>query len=264
MYGSTLNYESHFYLSTRELSGIESLNIAYQNSQNTSKLVGYKKGATTIQGATSQSLTLARNLIYNDPLLEYTGENKIVSGSFNYENNASYGFNSGYLTEYSVNCAVGSIPKVNTTIAVYDELASGVNLSGAGAQAIYVPSQGSITATCDNSTTNRVVGFDYSLTVPRKPYYSIGSETPIEVKYIPPIQYSATVQIEVDDAFMQSGYSFLENEKEGKNVSFSIKDRGGVVTLQTLTIPKASLVNEQLTSSSDGNVRLTLNYVGHS
>ena len=44
-----------------------------------------------------------------------------------------------------------------------------------------------------------MVGFDYSLTVNRKPYYTIGSETPTEVKFIP-INYSASVQIGVNDA----------------------------------------------------------------
>ena len=139
---------------------------------------------------------------------------------------------------------------------------SGINATGNTATNIFIPSQGSITATCDNSSTNRVVGFDYSLTLNKKPYYTIGSEAPVEVKHINPIQYSASVQIEVDDIFLQSGFDFLST-RENKSVSFSIKGRDGT-TLQNLTIPKASLVSEQLTSSSDGAVRLTLNYLGHS
>jgi len=226
--------------------------------------LGYQKGVTTIGGPTSQKVSLSRNLLFNDPFLPYTGANHIVTGSFNYDNNTSYGFESGYLTSYSVNCAVGSVPTVNTSLVVYDELRSGVNASGGDAQTIYIPSQGSMTATCDNTTTNRVIGFDYSLEVGRKPYYTIGSETPVEVKYIPPIKYTASVQLEVDDVFLESGYSFLTAGKEEKTVSFSIKSRDQTVTMQSLTIPKASLVSEQLSASADGSVRLTLNYVGHS
>ena len=33
---------------------------------------------------------------------------------------------------------------------------------------------------------------------------------------------------------------------------------------ETLSIPKASLVSEQINASADGSVRLTLNYIGHS
>ena len=267
MFGSKLNYESHFFLrqngSGVELSGIDSIDIGYKNASNITNPLGYQKGVTTIGGPTSQTVSLTRNLLFSDPLLDFTGSAHIVTGSFNYDNNASYGFNSGYLTSYSVNCAVGSIPKINTSLVVYDELRSGVNASGTLAQTIYIPSQGSITATCDNTTTNRVIGFDYSLEMGRKPYYTIGSEDPVEVKYIPPIKYTATVQIEVDDVFLESGHSFLTTGKEEKTVSFAINGRDGT-SLQSLAIPKASLVGEQLHASADGSVRLTLNYEGHS
>ncbi len=270
MYDTTLNYDCHFFISgvdgspsPRELSGIESLDIGYSNSSNVLAPLGSIRGLTTVGGATNQTVSFSRNLIYEDPILDFTGASEVMKGSFNYNNNASYGFTDGYLSSYSVNCAVGAIPKVNTSFTVYDEMKSGVNASGTiiGFETpIYIPSQGSITATCDNSTSNRVIGFDYSLTVNKKPYYSIGSETPTEVKHINPIQYSASVQMEVDDIFLQSGFDFL-NTRENKSVSFSIKGKNGN-TLQNLTIPNASLVSEQLTSSSDGAVRLTLNYIG--
>ena len=269
MYDTTLNYDCHFFISgedgspsARELSGIESLDIGYSNSSNILAPLGTARGLTTVGGATSQTVSFSRNLIYIDPILDFRNPSEVMAGSFNYNNNTSYGFKSGYLSSYSVNCAVGAIPKVNTSFIVYDEMRSGVNATGTTNTSIYIPSQGSITATCDNSTSNRVIGFDYSLTVNKKPYYTIGSETPTEVKHINPIQYSASVQMEVDDIFLQSGFDFL-NTRENKSVSFSIKGRAGN-TLQNLNIPNASLVSEQLTSSSDGAVRLTLNYIGHS
>ena len=271
MYGTTLNYESHFFLSgvdgspnARELSGINSLDIGYQNSSSINKPLGSVHGVTTVAGATSQTLSLSRSLIYQDPLLSMTGSSSVVSASFNYNNNTSYGFESGYLTSYSVNCAVGSVPKVNASLVIYDEMRSGVNKSGTFFPIqIDVPSQGSITATCDNSATNRVLGFDYSLSIKKIPYYTIGSETPVEVKHINPIEYTAAVQIDVDDIFLASGFSFFEEGRSDKNVSFSVQGRNGT-TLQTLTVPNASLVSEQLNASADGSVRLTLNYIGHS
>ena len=166
------------------------------------------------------------------------------------------------MTNYSVNCAVGSIPKVNTNISVYDEMAPGIDMSGDITTILSIPKQGSISATCDNTTTNRVVGFDYSLTVNRKPYYTIGSETPVEVKLIRPINYTASVQLEVDDAFLEGGYAFLGTGKNSRAVTFTINGRGGD-TLQSLTIPNACLVGEQLNTSADGAIRLTLNYMGH-
>ncbi len=268
MYGSKLNYETHLFISgeggspsARELSGVDSFNIGYQNKANLINPLGYSEGVTAIAGNTAQTVSFSRYLIYDDPILDFTGD-KSIRGSFNYDNNTSYGFDSGYLSQYSVNCAVGSVPKVNASFIVYDEMRSGVNASGTASTSIYIPSQGSISATCDNSSTNRVIGFDYSITPKRKPYYTIGSEFAQEVKLIPPLQYSASVQIDVDEAFMESGYNFLQTGNREKTVSFSIAGRDSTV-LQSLSIPNASLVSEQLTASADGSVRLTLNYIGH-
>ena len=261
MFDTRLNSDSQFFVKGQEISGLEALNIGYNNSASILNPLGYSKGVTSISGPTSQQVSFSRNLIYEDPILDYTGVESI-SGSINY-NGGAYGFTSGFLTSYSVNCAVNSIPKVNTSVVVYDEMRSGYSASGSESPpSIYIPSQGSITASCDNSTTNRVVGFDYSLTVNRKPYYTIGAEAPIDVSMISPIQYSATVQIEVDDAFLESGYAFLGTGKNSRTVSFSINGRDGD-SLQSLSIPNACLVGERLNASSDGALRLTLNYMGH-
>jgi len=269
MYGSKLNYESHFFISgeggspsARELSGVQSLDIGYNNSASTTNPLGYQNGVTTIAGPTQQNVSFSRYLIYDDPILDFTGASKIMKGSFNYDNNSSYGFESGYLSSYSVNCAVGTIPTVNTSFVVYDEMRSGINASGVTTTSIFIPSQGSITATCDNSTTNRIIGFDYALAVKKIPYYTVGAESPVEVKHISPIQYTASVQVDVDDAFLESGYSFLGTGKNSRTVTFAINGRDGT-TLQSLSIPNACLVGEQLKSSADGSVRLTLNYMGH-
>jgi len=260
MFGTKLNSESHFFVSGQQLSGVESLDIGYNNSTSILNPLGFTSGVTSISGPTNQTVSFSRNLIYSDPILTYTGSHAI-SGSLNYNGNA-YGFRSGYLTSYSVNCAVGSIPKVNTSIAVYDEMASGIDMSGDITTSLSIPRQGSISATCDNSTTNRVVGFDYSLTVNRKPYYTIGSETPVEVKLIRPINYTASVQLEVDNAFLESGYAFLGTGKNSRTVNFTINGRDGT-TLQSLSIPNACLVGEQINTSADGAIRLTLSYMGH-
>ena len=108
----------------------------------TKKFLGFNVGSSIVAGATTQQLSITRNLIYDDPVLNFTGESNI-SGSINYNNNNN-GFRSGYLTDYLVSCAVGAIPKVTTNITIYDELVSGTkNASGSvAAPSIYIPNQG--------------------------------------------------------------------------------------------------------------------------
>ena len=111
-----------------------------------------------------------------------------------------------------------------------------------------------------------MLGFDYSAKFPIKPYYTIGAESPTEVKYISPSAYSATVQLDVDDALPESGYTFLTSGKNGRGdlntVRLDVNGRDGT-NIQSYSIPSPVLVSEQLNASADGSLRLTLNYIGH-
>ena len=267
MYGTRLNYDSHFFVDDEEISGVSSVDIGYQNAANVTKPLGYHEGTVTVGGPTQQTVSVSRYLISQTPLESNTA-GQSISGSLNY-NGESYGFASGYLTDVSVNCAVGSIPKTSYSFVVYDELGSGVDASGTDASDIFIPSQGSISIACDNVSSNRVLGFDYNMKVPIKPYYTIGSESPSQVKYVGPSNYTATVQLEVDNALPESGYTFLTSGKNGRGtlgtdstVILTVKGRDGT-SIQTYPVPYPVLVGEQLTASADGSLRLTLNYIGH-
>ena len=263
MFDSTNIYDNRLFILDQEILGIENVDLSYTNSAVISKSLGRTSSFTTVGGATSQQLSVSRNLIYNDPIYSYTYANQL-NGSIVY-NSQSYGFSNGYLTEYMVNCAVGSIPKVSSNFIIFDEIITKESLpiQDGEVPTIYIPNQGSISLVCDHCSTNRVVGFDYSIKTNIKPIYTVGSKIPNEVVMISPNEYSASVQIDVDDAFLQNSFNFLLYRQD-KTVVFTIKDRTLTNTIQTLTIPNASLASERLSSSADGGVKLTLNYIGHS
>ena len=268
MFGTKLNYNSHFFISgqdgtpsARELSGVQSVEIGYNNNAITRNPLGYGQGITTVSGPTEQQVSFSRYLIYDDPVLVFTGASEVMKGIFNYDNNLCYGFESGYLSSYSVNCAVGAVPSVNASFVVHGEMETGINATGATNTDIFIPSQGSITATCDNATTNRVIGFDYSLTTKKIPYYTIGVEGPAVVKHVPPIEYTASVQFDADAALLEDSYNFL-GTGFSRTVTFTINGRDGTA-IQSLSIPNACLVGEQIESSADGSVRITVQYRGH-
>ena len=261
MFGGTLNHEARFFADGYELSGVESVSLSYSNSSSILKPLGTKKGLTTSTGPTQKTLSLSRVLTYNDPILNYTGEAPL-SGSIYYSDD-HYGFESGYLVDYSLNCAVGAVPRVNCNFQIASEIKSGVNgnTSPQSHPVIDIPTQGSISITCDNSTTNRVVGFDYGVKLNRKAYLTVGSDDVVKVELIEPLEYTATVQLEVDDAFLQDSDKFF-SLKEDKNVSLNIQGRDGN-ELQSVTIPNASLIGESLEVSANGLARITLSYIGH-
>lgn len=389
MFDANLNYNSKVLINNQEILGIDSINISYSQESNILKPLGYSKGITSQEGDTKKTVSISRNLIYKDPILNYTGVSKIYGSIMYGENNDKYyTFENAYLTEYMVNCAVGSIPKVTCNFSVFGDVSSEDLLLNSGFQLIYgsytwdeavidaqkrggrlailntedknnevppydqsmwiggsdanlegiwkwidgsliddegsysnwdtdepdnefgdqnylqrysngkwddasdlwqkttsgyvieypssnpppifIPNQGSITINCDHSSTNRVVGFDYSLKINRKPIYGIGyfydlnaerKLGPIRVETLPPIEYSASVQIELDEDLISNSSNFVYS-KEDKNINISIAGRNGDV-LQSINIPKASLISQELSSSADGVLKLTLNYNGH-
>lgn len=264
MFDGIFNDEVRFFAGNYEFSGINSLEIANRGNAESVGLLGTNKGFTVPVGPNQQTLTLNRNLIYNDPILNYTGSDPISASIF--YKDQYYGFEKGYLDSYSLSCAVGAVPKSSANFIITDEMKTGIQGGIDGRvrrrhPKIDIPSQGSISITCDNSTTNRVVGFNYAITANRKPVYGIGYKDAYKVELIKPILYTVNASIDVDDAFLQDSYSFLDS-RENKNLSIIVNGREGN-QLQSVNIPNASLVNEALRISQEGNLRLDLNYVGH-
>jgi hypothetical protein len=182
-----------------------------------------------------------------------------------YYNGSSYGFEQAYLTNYSVNCAVGSIPKVSANLITFQEMTSGYDISGAATShnAIDIPTQGSISITCDGSTSNRVVGFDYSMGINRRPDHHEAVSLFTQVRTISPIVFNAQVQIDVDDIFMKDSEDTFGNylQIDSGVLTFTINGRGGG-SIQSLTVPNATLVGENLTQTNNGSLTLIRNYVG--
>jgi len=261
MFGARFNHETRFFSDGYELSGVESASLNYTNPSQIVKPLGTKQGFTVANGLPQRTLSLSRVLTYNDPILSHTGDTSI-SGNIYYDNRV-YGFSTGHLVDYNLNCAVGSVPRVSTNFQIASELKSGEGIitPTESHPVVDIPTQGSISITSDGSTTNRVIGFDYSIKCNRKAYTRVDSIDIVKVEQLLPIEFSATVQIDVDDAFMEDSHSFF-SEKENKNVQLLIDGRSGS-QLQSLVIPNASLVGETLNASADGSLKLTLNYVGH-
>lgn len=264
MFDQVYNYENKIFFNDNEFVGLDSADFSYSHSQKTIKALGFSVGQTVVSGPVQQKISLSYPLIQGSPFYSALIQGiPIGSGSINY-NGSSYGFKSGYVENYSVNCAVGSIPRESSSISVFNQMERGINASGALPLSTIkgFPSQGTISVTCDNSTTNRVVGFDLSIKASVNPVNSVNFKQATSVAVSPILEYAATIQIDVDDAFLQNSFDFF-NELEEKTINLTIQGRQDGTLFNSWDIPKATLVGESLSSSADGGVKLTLNYVGH-
>lgn len=266
MFGAKLGHESKMYVGGFELPGIETVEFSSQNSASIVRPMGTTKGFTSISGPLNKSMTITRSLLYSDPVYwQNIGYGKVMAASILDEDGENYyGFKSGYMNSYSVNCAVGSIPRVTASFTITDEIETGVN-SGEGFSSvenrISIPNQESITVECSDFDNNRVIGFDYSVNKKNKAFYSVGSSSVSKMETISPIEYRANVQIELDSSFGLKMDEFV-NTREDKKINFYLNGRDGK-SIMNFSVPNASLASQSLSHSANGLLKLNLGYVGH-
>jgi hypothetical protein len=253
MKNATLNYENHFFLNGSTISGITSVNGSYNINYAPIKTVGVGYNKQIIAEVPVANFSISKYLLYDEPFLNFTGENydrtaKFFNGSLNY-NNKRFGFQSGYLNSFSLSCSVGDVPTTDVDIIVYGDVGPNYNSSGSlRSPYITVPQVKDIIITCSGSSSNRVVNFDYNINCPKEPIYLLyqsgyangspsgpsGPTGPISPtrNYIPsevllrlPIEIDASFTLEVDDYSSRSLYEILNNDNE---TSFSISIFGTV------------------------------------
>lgn len=264
-----LNHNSAVALDDYRLNGATSASIEYVQQTEIINPIGISKGLSFCSGPPSQKMSISRSLYYNDPILDLTGVHSPIKGDILDEKNQEfYGFYSGYLTNYSIDCAVGSYPKVNTTLSIFDEIKSGnYNLEKYENQEYKAfPAsrkllQNSILIESEDFGDNKIVSFNFSLDIDLKAYYGIGSIEPFLVERVNPVKYSASIQLELGEYLGDGSFEFLKQRKN-RNLSISINDfNGGPVF--NYQLPRASLKGRSIKHSSNGVLVLDLNYIGH-
>ena len=255
------NYEQQFYIDQVLLSGVTNVNGEYSISESPINVIGHGYQYPVRQGPLVGNFNVSKYYIGEELLLNYTGSDSIV-GSINF-GEKSFGFNDGYLTEYSLNVGIGSIPQSNASIVVYGNIGSGVDHSGDQSHPdIQIPNQGSITLNCANYSTNRVTSFSYTMRMDRSPVYKIGSNEPVQVDMRYPIFKEATFALEVNDAEIDAIETYLLSPKQHDlNISFANPINSNVI--ETFTIEKARLLSQSITSSSDDLLSIQISYNGY-
>jgi len=258
---SVLQYDQSFVANGYQLSGVESLSISYSVPLENSLTLGSDFGYN-LNNPMQAEISLARNLIYADPLLAFTGDNSF-SGSLSY-NGQSYGFSSGFLTRYGVNCTVGEIPQVSCSINVYGDLKPLLEVPISQEHPpLFIPSPRSISVSGENTSTNRVKSFSYELTINRQAVFSLDSYRDVdEVVFLSPIIVAASLTLDAVN-FVPDDYKFFLNGVPNKFLDISIADRDNNTSILNLTVPNIQANSQELSAQSDGSPTITHNYIGY-
>jgi hypothetical protein len=209
------SYEQMFYMGGTGFSGIRNLSAGYSVGQKQVRVLGAGFIQEVIAEPLQGEFSMTRDMLYQDPILRMTGDGA-VSGTLLHGVELDgaekvYGFNTGYLTSYTINCDVQDVPTIESSFAVFGQMGSGLregelDYSGtAPLQNLGVVNHESVFLTFNGSGTNRAVSCSQTYNINRVPIYTLDQKTS-EIYYAPsevlteyPIEVSTSLTIEMDD-----------------------------------------------------------------
>lgn len=183
------------------------------------------------------------------------------------------GFTSGYIVNYTTRCSLGQIPRTELGIISFGNLGkipSGESNDTSGqfiniqtsteTKDVKIPGPGSVSLTLNNDfVVNRLLSYDISINIDRKPIYALGDRYPISIETNYPIDINATFAFDLAN---YSGYTirdFPGNPKTG-NLILLVKDFNNDSLIQDFRFSGVTLVYESYTTDIDGNVMVNARY----
>jgi hypothetical protein len=258
MYGRVIYADQKLVINQQEISGVTDFNGDFDIPfENVDLIGGYF--AAEIQGELSRNISFSRFLIQSDSLRYLTGS-AFCSGFVNYKN-YSFGFQSGYLTNYNATCAVGDIASITTDFIVYGNIGGGINhhiLPSQHTDNIYVANYGNIFVSANQGQTNRITSFDYNISCERVPIFTLGSFNPADVFLKKPLIINLNLTIEIDDYESQDIQTLLCSP-EIQNITIDLKNCDNSQIIESFYAPNARLVSSSYNGSTENasSVELT-------
>lgn len=261
----------YFFIGTGQVFGVQSVDASFQAPVEELKFIGMDECVLIPNGPNVGNFEVSQFLITDDLFLQYTGEFAIsgylVKSKTDYSQNFS--FTSGYLTNYSIQCSIGSIPEVRASIQSFGKIGNIATSDVPGDIAnsptdfdLKIADPGSISINIDDFSTNRVTSFDLSIAAERTPVYEVGSRTPSEVKTNYPLPVSLSFQIEVDDYACMNGDEYICSELP-QDIQLTIKDFQTQTNLQVFNLKKMKKVSESVLSEISNNTSVSMQYRGY-
>ena len=270
------------FIGSGQVYGAQALSYSWQIPEAPLEFVGQSNSIVIPQGPQVGDYSLRAFVVDTDPFVKC-----IQSGGFNgfitddrTDPDRFYSFYSGYLSRYTLSCAVDQLPEVNASFRVVGDMGkipSGDLPTGAVAELRHItgstqtePTGGyrtaaatSIEITMDDFDANIVNNFTLGLEIPRRDYYKIGRRSPFSVEIDYPMAATADFQIEVNGADVgYSGSSFrgYPCKSKLKNFNVKIKDYQSYDVITQFNFTGATLIGENYTVDVDNNLKIQARY----
>jgi hypothetical protein len=260
MYGRKIYADQKLIVNQQEISGVTRFNGNFDIPFNNIDVLGGNL-VTSIEGEISRNISFSRFLNQSDHLRYLTGD-AFCSGYVLYDNK-SFGFSSGFLTNYSVECAVGDIASVSTDLIVYGNIGGNIQhpiIPSQNTNNIYIANYGNIFINTNEGQTNRITAFEYNVNCERIPLFILGSIYPNQVILKKPINIELSLTLEINDFESQNVQSLLCSPNI-QNINIELKDCKNSQIIETFRAPNARLVSISYNGDTDSpsNIVMTFN-----
>jgi hypothetical protein len=250
-----------------ELDGVNNFTIQKQISFDNFTAVGGMQTPYSINSPQQIEISFDRSYMQKDPLIEFTGTNPIPY-FYVYDTNRFYSIPNSYLMSYSSAFSVGDLPRISTRFMSFGEDISQVNILpnlsiNKLSDTLDLPKLNSISISgLYNSNFKKdfnIFSFDYSLSMNRQPFYSVGSTAPTEVSLILPNRIDSSINFKLSKSALSvdlADYQKINNKIEfdikisGTGSSFSFPFRNGRLIANEIKL--ASQNTAELNSKFEG------------
>lgn len=264
-----------FYLFGSELSGLQSCQLEFLEPITPIRHIGLgPKIQVYPNGIKRGNVNISYVPMISDPFINYvTGNNGInfylLKSELETGNN--YSVTSGFVTSYSSKCSINNIPNIDIGIDVLGDIGilnsdtpqiiNDFNLitgqSGLGTYKL--ATYASIDLTLDDFETNRILSYDLNINSPRNPVYSIGSQHPINVELVYPLEVIFNCNIDLNDYKGQTLQDYPCKSRVNHLV-LSLKDHRTYEEFQRYSFDNLILIGNNYITNVNGNVSLNLQY----
>jgi hypothetical protein len=259
-----------------QIEGISNFTVNKTTSFDNPYVIGGQISASQVNSPTKIDVSFDRSFIQKDFIFNYIQNNPLRSIYIQQEN-CYYKISNLYLTSYSASFGVGELPKISSKFSSYynsfeerDSL-EGTNLNLYTYQ-LDIPKLNSIILTDMSNTIvddtrnplikNQIVSnFDFSMTMKRQPYYTIGCKLPNEVVS----SFPNDVNFSITTKKLQYSLKEIDNTMDDIapccNLNFNIYISG--CELMKFPITNSKLVSRENTFQSCSLMNIRKNYIGY-
>jgi hypothetical protein len=206
--------QQHLFLGNMEVSGVQSFDMAFSNPEEPIVHLGIENIAYRSEGGKGGQARAQAFILGHDHFIDLTGEAGIngylIKTTKNVDDNFS--FESGYLTQYSQRCSVGELPQVGAQFQVFGRIGKlnmtnsdqidaelgDINNETGPTYDLADVNAGSIDINFgEEFEQDRITSYQFDISVPRKPYYRLGSDMPIQVNTVYPMVVQLSMSIDL-------------------------------------------------------------------